>query len=95
MEEKKEMEEQKEMVEIGRVSHYFGKVSAAVIELTRGDLKVGDTIYVKGHTSQFEQKVESLQADNAPIETASKGQAVGVQVKEHVREHDLVYKITG
>lgn len=81
------------MVEIGKVTHFFGKASAAVIELTKGDLKVGDTIYVKGHTSDFEQKIDSMQIDNAPIEKATKGQVIGVQVKEHVREHDVVYKV--
>ena len=89
MEEKKE----KEMAEIGKVTHFFGHVNAAAIELTGGDLKVGDTIYIKGHTSDFEQKVDSLHIDNAPVEKAAKGQGIGVKVKEHVRVNDVVYKI--
>ncbi len=67
--------------------------NAAAIELTGGDLKVGDTIYIKGHTSDFEQKVDSLHIDNAPVEKAAKGQGIGVKVKEHVRVNDVVYKI--
>ncbi len=92
-EEKKEEIKEKEMVEIGKVTHFFGHVSAAAIELSAGDLKVGDTIYIKGHTSDFEQKVDSLHLDNASVETATKGQGVGVKVKEHVRTNDVVYKI--
>ncbi|MFW6124857.1 MAG: hypothetical protein ACOC46_01805, partial [Pirellulales bacterium] len=37
--------------EIGRVTHYFGKIGVAAIDITRGKLAVGDTIRIKGHTS--------------------------------------------
>ena len=80
-------------VEIGHISHYFGKIQVAAIELTKGDLSVGDTIHIKGHTSDFTEKIESMQIDNDSVDHAKKGQSVGIRVSEHAREHDTVYKI--
>lgn len=79
--------------EIGRVTHYFGKIGVAAIEITRGSLSVGDTIHIQGHTSDFVQKVESMQIENKPVEQASAGQSVGVKVVAHARPHDKVYKV--
>lgn len=78
--------------EIGRVTHYFGNISVAAIELT-GDLRVGDTIRVKGHTSDFTQTVDSIQIEHKAVEGAGAGQTVGIRVLEHARPHDLVYKV--
>ena len=82
-------------VKIGHVSHYFGKAQVAAIELTDGDLKIGDTIHIKGHTSDFTQKVDSMQIDRAEVPEAKKGQAIGVKVTEHARDHDEVFKVVG
>jgi putative protease len=78
---------------VGRITHYFTRLGVGVVELTDGDLKIGDTIHIKGHTTDFEQKVESMQIEHKPIEHATKGQSIGLKVKEHVREHDIVYKV--
>jgi len=80
--------------EIGKVTHYFGKIGVAAIEITRGTLHVGDTIHIKGHTSDFSQPVDSMQIDGQNVEEANVGQSVGIRVAEHAREHDLVYKET-
>ncbi|MGQ9576868.1 MAG: hypothetical protein ACUVUC_16315 [Thermoguttaceae bacterium] len=80
--------------QIGKVTHYFGKIGVAAIEITQGWLAIGDTIHIKGHTSDFTQKVESLQIDNKPVEKALPGQAVGIKVAQHARQHDVVYKVT-
>lgn len=80
-------------VELGKVTHYFGKIGVAAIEITQDSLAVGDTIHVKGHTSDFTQRVDSMQIDGQPVEEATVGQSVGIQVPEHAREHDTVYKI--
>lgn len=82
----------KEMIEIGKITHFFPHPSAAVIELN-APLKVGDKIAVRGHTTNFEQVVESMQIDNADITEAEKGKAIGVKVKEKVRGGDIVYKL--
>jgi putative protease len=80
---------------IGHVSHYFGKIQVAAIELTDGDLSVGDTIHFVGHTSDFTEKIESMQIDNASVPHAAKGKAIGIKVKEHARVGDKVYKVAG
>jgi len=79
--------------EIGIITHYFPKVDAAVVKLTKGNLSVGDKIVIKGHTSDFKEKVESIQLDHAPIQNAEQGMEIGLKVKSKVREHDVVYKV--
>jgi putative protease len=79
-------------VEIGRVTRYFGKVGVAAIEVHAGDLRMGDTIRIRGKTTDFSQSVESMEVEHQPVQTAVPGQVVGVKVRERVREHDLVYK---
>jgi putative protease len=78
---------------IGTITHYFGKIRVAVIEIESGSLSVGDTIHVKGHTSDFTQHVDSMQIDNATVDSISVGQAAGLRVAEHARKHDDVYKV--
>ena len=81
--------------EIGIVTHYFSKIHVAGVEITRGSLHVGDTIHVHGHTSDFTERVDSLQLDNETVEEATTGQSVGLTVKEHARVHDKVFKVVG
>ena len=78
---------------VGKVVGYFAKVEVAAIEM-EGDLKIGDTVHFKGHTSDFAQTVESMQVDNQPVEEAKAGDSVGMKVKDRVRDHDVVYKVT-
>ncbi|MDH3285252.1 MAG: EF-Tu/IF-2/RF-3 family GTPase [Acidobacteriota bacterium] len=80
--------------EIGVVTHYFGKVGVAAIEITAGELKVGDTIHIKGHTSDFKEHVDSMQVDHESVEVARVGDSVGIKVSGHAREHDTVFKVT-
>ncbi len=80
--------------EIGRISHYFSKAGVAAIEITKGSLAVGDTIRIKGHTSDFTQKVDSMQIEHQTVQTAVPGQSIGIKVAQHAREHDVVYKVT-
>lgn len=81
-------------VEVGRVSRYFGKVGVAAIEIHGGELRVGDTIRIRGTTTDFSQTVESMEVEHQPVQVAGPGQLVGVKVRERAREHDLVYKET-
>ena len=80
-------------IEIGKVTHYFSKVGVAAIQITQDVLRVGDTVHVKGHTSDFTQPIDSMQIDNKSVPEAAPGQSIGVRVKDHAREHDLVYKV--
>lgn len=88
-----EKEERMEKL-IGKITHYFNKISVGIIEITDGELKVGDTIHIKGHTSDFTQPVTSMQLEHASIEKAKKGDAIGIKVDSPVHEHDEVYLVT-
>ena len=81
------MEEQ----EIGKITHYFNHLNVAIIELSK-PLTKGDTVHIKGHTSDFSQTVDSMQEEHADIEKAEAGQSIGIKVSEHVRVGDSVYK---
>ena len=81
-------------VEIGVIQHIFDKINVAAIEITQGELSVGDTILIKGHTTHFTTIVESIQIEHDSVEKAKKGDAVGIKVAEKVRVHDRVYKVT-
>ena len=80
--------------EIGVVTHYFGHIMVAGLKLERGSLKVGDTIRFHGHTTDFAQKVESVQVDNVSVVEAKPGEEIGIKVTDKVRAHDKVYKVT-
>ena len=77
---------------IGRITHYFPKISVAVVELS-GDIAVGGRIRVEGATTSFEEVIDSMEIENKKVETATAGQSIGLKVKERVRLHDNVYKL--
>lgn len=77
---------------IGKITHYFPKVNAAVIKL-KAPLSVGDTVKIKGHTTDFKQNITSLQIDRVPVDSAKKGEEIGLLVDSRVRQHDVVYKV--
>jgi translation elongation factor EF-1alpha len=93
--ERREVDEEERMAdeEIGHIIHFFPKISVAVIEITAGSLKVGETIRIKGHTSDFTQVVESLQQEHLQVPEIKTGASAGLKVKEHVREGDKVLRI--
>jgi putative protease len=78
--------------EVGTITHYFSHLGVAGVELS-DDLEVGDTIHILGHTSNFTQKVESIQIEHETVQKATSGQSIGLIVVEHAREHDKVYKV--
>jgi len=78
---------------VGVVTHYFGKIGVGAIKITDGELKVGDTIHIKGHTTDFTQQVESMQIEHESVKIAKVDDIIGIKVNEHVREHDVVYKV--
>jgi hypothetical protein len=80
---------------VGFVTHYYSHLSVAAIRLESGPLRVGDTIRILGHTSDFRQRVDSMQIDRQPVTEAAKRQEIGIKVVGHARENDEVYKVTG
>ena len=80
--------------ERGKITHYFSKISVGVLEVTKGNVRIGDTIHIKGHTTDYYQKIQSMQVEHAPVESAQKGVQVGLKVESAVREGDSVFKVT-
>ena len=78
---------------IGRITHYYSHLSVSIIELTDGELKVGDTIHIKGKHTDFTQTVDSIQIEHQTMTHAEKGKVVGIKIKEKVREHDQVFRV--
>ncbi len=78
--------------EVGTVSHYYGHLSVGIIEL-QDVLKIGDTVHIKGHTSDFTEAVESMQIEHANVTEAKKGDSIGINVTQKVHPHDKVYKV--
>jgi putative protease len=79
------------LLEVGRVTHYFTKIGVAVVEL-KAPLTVGDRIVIRGPTTDFEQVVESMQIEHKNVQRAEAGQSIGLKVAQRVREKDIVYK---
>jgi len=79
--------------EVGVVVKFFSKPSVAAIDVTKGSIKKGDTLMYKGHTTDFTEEVKSMEIDNQSVDEAKVGDMIGIQVKERVREKDIVYKV--
>ncbi len=82
-----------EKTPVGEVTHYFANISVAVVKLS-DSVKEGDMLLFEGATTSFEQKAESMQIEHKEIKEAGKGDAIGMKVKERVREGDMVFRIT-
>lgn len=80
---------------VGMVVHYYTHLNVAVVKLEQGQLAVGDTIHIKGHTTDFKQTVESMEIEHQHIPRATAGQEFGLKMVDHAREHDEVYKVIG
>ena len=81
-----------EEMQVGKVTHYFSKIGVAIIEVTNGSVKVGDAIHIKGRTTDFWQRVDSMQIDYENVQIAEPGQNVGVKAERHTSQNDLVFK---
>lgn len=79
--------------EVGEIVHFFGKISVAVVKITKGNLKVGDKVRIAGGETEVEQTVDSLQIDKEKVEEIKKGDEAGMKVEEKVREGYKVYKV--
>jgi len=79
---------------IGKIAHYYGHLSVGIIELTDA-LKVGETLHIKGHSSDFTQQISSMQIEHAKVDEAKSGDFVGIKVDQKAHEHDSVYKVIG
>jgi len=80
---------------IGSVIRFFEKNSVAAVKLDFGDLAIGDTIHIKSGTTDFIQKIETMEFDHQPVQKATRGQFTGIKLTQPAKPFDLVYKVTG
>ena len=90
---KKNAEKKEKLPLVGRIIHYFPKVKAAVVRVEKGKISVGDQIRVKGHTTDFDLVIKSMQIDHEQVEKASKGQEAAIKVKKRTRIRDKVFML--
>jgi hypothetical protein len=77
---------------LGQVEDYFAHVNVMALKLL-APVSVGNMIRIKGHTTDITQKVESMQIEHQPVQTASAGDSVGIRIADRARRTDVVYKI--
>ena len=80
--------------EIGYISKYFGQIKVAAIEITAGKLSVGETIHIKGHTTDMNVDVGSIQIEHESVDSANKGDSIGLKVSGKARRKDKVFKLS-
>ena len=80
-----------ELREVGRVSHFFGRINVAIIEV-KDTISVGDRILIKGPTTDIEQTIDSMEIEHEKVKQVEAGQSIGMKVNGLVRENDIVYK---
>jgi len=78
---------------VGVVTHYYNHLGVAVVRIDSATLRVGDTICIRGHTTDFTQRVASLQVEHAPVTEVGPSDDCALKVIAHAREHDVVYKV--
>ena len=89
----REVKEALAVLPVGEVTHYFPHVNAAVIKIDQGQIRQGDVLSLRGHTTRFKQTVDSMQIDHKPILIANPGDEIGIRVKSRVRAGDKVYRV--
>ena len=80
---------------VGSVIKFFDKTFVAAVKLDFGDIELGDIIRIKGNSTDFTQKVETLEFDHQPVKKALRGQFTGIKISQPAKPFDLVYKVTG
>ena len=80
-------------VEVGKISDFFARPVVAGIDLTQS-VKVGVKIHIKGHTTDLELVIESMQINNVNVQEGKAGDSIGVKVPDRVRRGDSVYKVS-
>lgn len=78
---------------IGQVVGYYARISVAAVQLTEGSLRVGDTIRIRGHTTDFTQPVESMEVNHQPVQQAELGAEIAIKVRERTRQKDQVFRV--
>ncbi|HUJ19352.1 MAG TPA: EF-Tu/IF-2/RF-3 family GTPase [Nitrospirota bacterium] len=77
---------------IGVVTHYYSHLGVAIVQINKGTLETGDTVRIKGHTTDFTQEVDSMEYEHQHLDRATPGQSVGIKIRDHARVHDILYR---
>ncbi len=77
---------------VGRVTHFFPAIQVAAVEVTAEEIRLGDTIRISGHTSEFVQEVRSMQVEHRAVDRARAGEQVGIELVDRARVNDLVFR---
>jgi putative protease len=80
-------------VRLGAVTHFWPHSQACAVMIEHGELRVGDTVHVRGHTTDFYQRVERIELEHAQVQVARAGDHIGLQVHQRVREGDVVFRL--
>ncbi len=80
--------------EVGTVNKYFDKIGVGMIQVTQGELSLGDTIHIKGNSTDLTVKISSMQVQRQPVQTARPGEEAGIKLDAKVRQNDKVFKVT-
>ena len=86
-------DQEKPGILVGEITHYFSRIQVCVVKMTKGYIKVGETVRIKGKMTNFTQKVKSLQIESVDVKVAMRGKLVGLKVAQEVREGDKLYKL--
>jgi putative protease len=81
-------------VEVGTVNKYFDKIGVGMVQVTQGELAVGDTIHIKGKSTDLTATISSMQVQRQPVQTAKPGDEAGIKLDSKVRQNDKVFKVT-
>ena len=81
-------------IEIGKVNKFFDKIGVGMIQVTQGELAVGDTIHIKGNSTDLTATISSMQVQRQPVQTAKTGEEAGIKLESKVRLNDKVFKVT-
>ncbi len=79
--------------QVGRVFNYYSRIGVAAIEVTSGEIRVGDTLVIEGPGGSVTAPVESMQVEHQPVQSVTAGQSAGVKVPARVRPGDIVFKV--
>jgi translation elongation factor EF-1alpha len=80
-------------IRIGRVKHFFARPMVAVVEVQSASLKVGDAVHIKGLTTDLHHRIDSIQIEHSPVQSAAAGDVAGIKVSEKVRVRDEVFRV--
>lgn len=80
--------------EVGTVNKYFDKIGVGMIQVTQGELAIGDTIHIKGNSTDLTATISSIQVARQPVQAAKTGEEAGIKLDSKVRPNDKVFKVT-